>query len=68
MSEALSEALPLAQTADFDIAPVDVNVGGVTSADAAKIVARRQLPLLFLSGYKSTGLAARFCDSSSGPK
>jgi DNA-binding NarL/FixJ family response regulator len=42
----VSEALPLAEQAEFDLALLDINVGGDNSADIAAIVERRSL--LFL--------------------
>jgi CheY-like chemotaxis protein len=43
----IREAMALATTADFDLAHLDVNVGGDTSNDVAAIVDRRGLPATF---------------------
>jgi CheY-like chemotaxis protein len=56
----IREAMALATTADFDLALLDVNVGGDTSNDVAAIVDRRGLLVLFVSGYTSTGLPPPF--------
>ena len=56
----LREAIALAATADFDLALLDLNVAGDTSNDVAMIVDRRGLPVLFVSGYTSTGLPPPF--------
>jgi|SRR5580704_3261588 CheY-like chemotaxis protein len=56
----ISAALPLAETADFDLALLDINVGGDDSGDVASAIEHRRLPLLFVSGYNSTGLPEPF--------
>ena len=58
----VSEALPLAEQAEFDLALLDINVGGDNSADIAAIVERRSLPFICVSGYNATGLPAPFND------
>ena len=60
----ISEALPMADTATFDLALLDINVGGNRSDGIALIIEQRHLPLLFVSGYHSTGLPEPFCDRS----
>ena len=56
----LTEGLPLAETAEFDLALLDINVGGYNSESIAQIVERRGLPILFVTGYTSTGLPPPF--------
>jgi CheY-like chemotaxis protein len=56
----IAEALSLVETADFDLALLDVNVAGRTSDDVARIVEQRRLPWLFVSGYNSSGLPGPF--------
>jgi CheY-like chemotaxis protein len=58
----VAQALTLAETAAFDLALLDVNIAGQTSADVAAVVARRGLPLVFVTGYGSTGLPEGFRD------
>jgi CheY-like chemotaxis protein len=56
----IAEALSLVETADFDLALLDINVAGATSDRVAMIVEQRGLPFIFVSGYTSTGLPAAF--------
>jgi CheY-like chemotaxis protein len=56
----LEEALRLAETADFDIAILDVNVNGKTIEPVAKIVQKRKRPLVFSTGYSVDALPRHF--------
>jgi CheY-like chemotaxis protein len=47
----VDRALHLAGQAEFDIAVLDVNLGGATIDEVAGIIAGRGLPLLFVTGY-----------------
>jgi CheY-like chemotaxis protein len=47
----MTEALALAQTADFEIAVLDINVGGAKIEPVADVIAGRRLPFIFASGY-----------------
>jgi CheY-like chemotaxis protein len=58
----LSAARSLARSALFDLALLDINVAGDTSADIAAIIEERGLPLIFVSGYSTTGLRPPFHD------
>ena len=58
----IDQALHLAQTADFDIAVLDINVGGERIEPVADIVSRRNLPFIFASGYGAAGAPERFRD------
>jgi CheY-like chemotaxis protein len=60
----ISDALALVETAEFDLALLDVNVRGNSSDSVAEIIDRRRLPFIFVSGYNSTGLPAPFHDRS----
>ena len=51
----ISAAEPLARNADFDMAVLDINVGGTNIAPIAQIIADRGLPFIFASGYGSEG-------------
>ena len=46
----ISAAEPLARNADFDMAVLDINVGGTDIAPIAQIIAGRGLPFIFASG------------------
>jgi len=56
----IDEALRLAESADFDLAILDVNVNGRTIEPVAKVVERRKLPLLFSTGYSVDALPESF--------
>jgi CheY-like chemotaxis protein len=56
----IDEALRLAESADFDLAILDVNVNGRTIEPVAKAVERRKLPLLFSTGYSVDALPESF--------
>jgi CheY-like chemotaxis protein len=56
----IAKALPLAETANFDLALLDINIGGGDSGGIASVIKRRRLPLLFVSGYSPTGLPEPF--------
>lgn len=47
----VSEALVAARTESIDAAVLDVNVDGVMVYPVAEVLASRQIPFLFLSGY-----------------
>lgn len=55
-------AEPLARTAKFDLAVLDINVGGANIAPIAEILAARGLPFIFVSGYGSAGRPVSFQD------
>ena len=56
----LDEALRLAETAEFDLAILDVNVNGRTIEPVAEAVERRKLPLVFSTGYSVEALPEHF--------
>lgn len=57
----LAEALPLARDAVFDIAILDINLGGgTTSAAIADVVAKREILLFYASRYGSIGAPYAF--------
>jgi CheY-like chemotaxis protein len=58
----ISAAEPLARNADFDMAVLDINVGGTNIAPIAQIIADRGLPFIFASGYGSEGRPQSFQD------
>jgi len=64
----LADALRLAETADFGIAILDINIGGDRIEPVAEIIDGRHLPFVFASGYGAAGLPARFRDRPVVPK
>jgi DNA-binding response OmpR family regulator len=56
----IEEAQRLAQTADLDLALLDVNVGGHNIAPVAECLEKRGLPFLFVSGHGSDSLTEPF--------
>lgn len=58
----IPEALTLAETAQLDLALLDINIGGDTSLDVAAVLERRRLPILFVTGYATSGLPSPFSE------
>jgi CheY-like chemotaxis protein len=58
----VSEGVILAKTADFDLAILDINISGYSVAPVAAIIEARGVPILFCTGYATTGLPAPFHD------
>jgi CheY-like chemotaxis protein len=58
----MTEALLLARTADFEIAVLDINVGGERIEPVADVIAGRRLPFIFASGYGAAGVPEKFSD------
>jgi DNA-binding NtrC family response regulator len=56
----IEAASALAETADFEIAILDVNVGGERIDPIAEIIAGRRLPFIFASGYGAAGAPENF--------
>lgn len=56
----IPDALRLAQTADFDLAILDINVGGSRIDSVAAIIHSRGLPFIFASGYGAVGAPEAF--------
>lgn len=54
----ISRALEAVRSQSFDLAVLDVNVGGETSFDLARLLLDRGTPFLFSTGYGATGLPA----------
>jgi CheY-like chemotaxis protein len=52
----LESAINLAQSADFDLAILDVNVHGRLISPVAELLDIRKRPFLFATGYGSDGL------------
>jgi CheY-like chemotaxis protein len=58
----INEAMKLAQTAEFDIAILDVNVNGKVISPVAELIRARNLPFIFATGYGSSGLPEEYRD------
>ena len=58
----MTQALILARTAYFEIAILDINVGGERIEPVADVIAGRGLPVIFASGYGSAGAPEKFRD------
>jgi CheY-like chemotaxis protein len=56
----MQEALDMARRGQFDIAIIDVNLDGELSYPVADILAERNVPFIFATGYGSKGLDARY--------
>ncbi len=52
----INEAIRLAQTAEFDLAILDVNVNGRVISPVAELIKARNRPFIFATGYGSSGL------------
>ena len=56
----INEAIKLAQSAEFDIAILDVNVNGKVISPVADLIQARNLPFIFATGYGSSGLPEEY--------
>jgi CheY-like chemotaxis protein len=59
-ASSVREALPLAETVEFDLALLDVSLAGESVVPIAITIQRRGLPLLFVTGYASPSLPEPF--------
>ena len=58
----IGDALKLAQSVEFDLAILDVNVNGKVISPVADLIAARSRPFIFATGYGSSGLPAEYRD------
>ena len=56
------DALVLAQTAEFGVAVLDLNLNGILSYPIAEIIRERGIPVIFATGYGADGVLDRFSD------
>ena len=60
----IESAQPLAETAAFDIAILDVNIGGYYIDKIAQTIVRRGLPFIFVTGYAKAAMPPAFLDKN----
>ena len=58
----INEAIRLAQSAEYDVAILDVNVNGKVITPVAELIKARNLPFIFATGYGSSGLPEDYRD------
>jgi CheY-like chemotaxis protein len=58
----IKEAVRLAESAEFDVAILDVNVNGKVISPVADLIKARNLPFIFATGYGSSGLPEEYRD------
>jgi len=58
----INEAVKLAQSTDFDLAILDVNVNGKVISPVADLIKARKRPFIFATGYGSSGLPEEYRD------
>jgi len=56
----LDQALQLAQSAEFDLAILDVNLNGKVITPVAELIRARGRPIIFATGYGSEGVPEEF--------
>ena len=61
----INEAVKLAQSTDFDLAILDVNVNGKVITPVAELINARHRPFIFATGYGSSGLPEEYRDRPS---
>ena len=54
MAAKLDDALQIARTSDFDVALLDVNLGGKRVDTVAEAIRARGTPIVFVTGYGKT--------------
>lgn len=55
-----AEGMQAAESGDFDLALLDVNLDGVSSFPIADRLISRNIPLVFATGYGSVGMDLRY--------
>ena len=56
----VAAAVVMAETANFDLAILDVNVAGTTVSPVADVVRARGRPIIFATGYGPLGLPEQY--------
>ena len=60
LAENVADGLQLVENHDFDIALLDVNVEGASSFEIADTLIGKNVPVVFITGYRPEGLNARY--------
>ena len=58
----INEAIRLAQSAEFDLAILDVNVNGKVISPVADLIKAQNRPFIFATGYGFSGLPEQYRD------
>ncbi len=58
----IAEAMRLAQSTEFDVAILDVNVNGKVISPVADLIKAKGRPFIFATGYGSSGLPEEYRD------
>ena len=53
-ADKLDDALHMARTSDFDVALLDLNIGGKRVDPVAEAIRARGIPIVFVTGYGKT--------------
>jgi DNA-binding response OmpR family regulator len=53
-ADKLDDALRMARTSDFDVALLDVNIGGKRVDPVTEVIRARGTPIIFVTGYGKT--------------
>ena len=61
----IAEAMRLAQSVEFDLAILDVNVNGKVISPVADLIKAKGRPFIFATGYGSSGLPEEYRDRPS---
>ena len=57
-----AEALDKASSLDFDVAILDINLGGASALPVAELLLREGIPFIFSTGYGAAGIPEAFPD------
>lgn len=68
IASTMDDAMVQAESGTFDVAILDVNLGGKPSYSVADVLASRGVPVVFATGYGTRGSDARFPDAPVLPK
>ena len=58
----IGQAIRLAQSTEFELAILDVNVNGHMITPVAEVIKARNLPFIFATGYGAAGVPAEYRD------